>query len=348
MTTRRRFLHLASGVAGGALLGAPAFSQSRREVRIGGDRARVVDMHAHCVFPEVGPLVEGTRFARQFAEFQLLGPQRLASLDERGIDVQVLSVNGYWWYEADRSLASRIVTLHDEQLARWCADYPDRFTALSSVALQYPELAAEQLEHAVTELGLRGASIGGHANGESPSLPKFDPFWGKAEDLGVPVFMHPTNADYLVSGEQWGPRADLGNIIGNPLESTIFLSRMIFDGTLDRFPGLSLCVAHGGGYLPSYLGRSEVACDVRAGADCANRKKPSEYLRSQVTVDSMVFSEEGLRHLVAEVGASQVVYGSDMPFNWPDTIDLIADSAHLSDADKVAILGGNLSRLLRL
>ncbi|MCZ6586217.1 MAG: amidohydrolase family protein, partial [Gammaproteobacteria bacterium] len=117
--------------------------------------------------------------------------------------------------------------------------------------------------------------------------------------------------------------------------------------TLDRFPGLKICAAHGGGYLPSYLGRTEVAC-ARNNANCRNEKRPSDYLKDQIMVDSMVFSEEGLRHLVAEVGASQVVYGSDMPYTWPDTIDLIVDSPSLSDAQKEAILGGNLIRLLKI
>ncbi len=90
-----------------------------------------------------------------------------------------------------------------------------------------------------------------------------------------------------------GGRGDLGNIIGNPLETTYFLTNMIFDGTLDRFPNLKICGAHSGGYLPSYLGRTEVACEFRANADCANRKLPSEYLRDQILIDSMIFSEEG-------------------------------------------------------
>lgn len=335
----------------GVLLAADsgfALAQTRRAIEIGGRKATIIDLHAHCLIPEVDALISNTEFARPFPPFQLLGPARLAAMDERRIDVQVLSMNVYWWYGADRELATRVVRLHDEKLAEWCNMHPDRFVALSSVALQFPDLAARQLEYAVKELGLRGASVGGHVRGESLSLPKYDPFWAKAEELEVPVFMHPLNADYLIPDDKWGPRADLGNIIGNPLESTIFLTRMIFDGALDRFPGLTVCVAHGGGYLPSYLGRTEVACDIRPGADCLNRKPPSEYLRKQIVVDSMVFSEEGLRHLVAEVGASQVVYGSDLPFNWPDTIDLIANSSYLNDEEKVAVLGGNLQRLLRL
>ncbi|HEY8520189.1 MAG TPA: amidohydrolase family protein [Gammaproteobacteria bacterium] len=331
-------------------LGAAPFAAAqgaRKEVRVGGRRVRVVDVHAHCVFPRVSEL-PGARSVTAVPAELALGPHRLDAMDERGIDVQVLSINQYWWYSAERDLAQRIVALHDESLAEWCAMHPDRFVALSSVALQYPDLAAQQLERAVNELGLRGASIGGHVNGESPSLQKYDPFWAKAEELGVPVFMHPNNAQNLVREGALDGRGNLGNIVGNPLETTVFLTRMIFDGTLDRFPRLKLCAAHGGGYLPSYLGRTEVACAVRADADCANRRQPSEYLRDQVLVDSMVFSSEGLRHLVAETGATQVVYGSDIPYFWPDTIDVIVNALFLSDADKEAILGGNLIRLLRI
>ena len=104
----------------------------------------------------------------------------------------------------------------------------------------------------------------------------------------------------------------------------------------------------GGGYLPSYLGRTEVACDVRGEANCANKKRPSEYMKSQILADSMVFTDEGLRHLVAEMGASQVVYGTDLPFSWPDTLDLILNASYLCNAEKEAILGGNLLKLLRI
>ncbi len=127
-----------------------------------------------------------------------------------------------------------------------------------------------------------------------------------------------------------------------------FLSRLIFDGVFDRFPNLKVCAAHAGGYLPSYLGRSEVACDVRNNANCANKRKPSEILRSQVIVDTMVFSEEGLRHLIAEMGVGQVVYGTDVPLNWPVTVDLVLHAKFLSDADKIAVLSGNLQKLLRI
>jgi aminocarboxymuconate-semialdehyde decarboxylase len=180
--------------------------------------------------------------------------------------------------------------------------------------------------------------VGGHVNGESLSLPKYDPFWAKVQELGVPVFMHPGGADNVLKENAWeGSRGDLGNIIGNPLETTIFLTRLMFDGTFDKFPNLKIVAAHGGGYLPSYMGRTEVACEVRANAGCLNKKKPSVYFKDQIIVDS----------LVDEVGPTQVVYGTDIPLLWPDTIDNVL-AAKIPDDQKEMILGGNLAKLLKL
>jgi len=352
MVNRRAFLTTVGKAAAGTLLlsrGFDAVAQSgRKEVFVGGRRMTVVDIHAHCLFQEVRPVIEGTPLANAPLQDNLvLGPHRIEALDARGIDIAALSVNRFWWYEAPLEQAREIVRINDEGLTEWCNAHSDRFVPLSSPALQFPELAAEQLDYAVKELGHRGASILGHARGEAPTTEKYDPFWAKLEELGVPVFMHPDGSRNIIQpGVLDGP-GGLGNVIGNPLETTLFLSRLIFDGVLDRFPGLKVVAAHGGGYLPSYLGRSEVACG-RNNANCVNVKNPREYLRDQIMIDSMVFNEEGLRHLVAVSGASQVVYGSDMPFAWPDTIDLIAESPSLSDADKQAILGGNLIELLKL
>ena len=352
MPDRRDFLKTVGG-ASGALVLAPfgrALGQAaRREVFVGTQRATTVDIHAHCVFPEVADVLRDSAFAGTgFSGAQTLGPNRLQVMNERGIDYQALSINRYWWYGADRDLAAEIVRVHDEGLGAWVNEHPDRFVALTSPALQFPELAAEQLEYAVNELGHRGASVGGSCNGENLSDPRFDPFWAKAEELGAPIFMHPGNASNLIRDGALDGRGDLGNIIGNPLETAHFLTRLMFDGTLDKFPGLKVVGAHGGGYLPSYLGRTEVACEVRGSADCLSTRQPSDYLRDQILVDSMVFSHEGLRHLVAELGASQVVYGTDVPFNWPETLDLILEASYLSDAEKIAIVGGNLMELLRI
>lgn len=361
---RRAFFRTMAGTAAGLVLtdralagaGVARYQTSpakRREVFVGSRRVKVVDVHCHCVIPEVAEVVKGTPLAEAAGgggggRGNVLGPQRLEVMDRQGVDVQALSINAYWWYAADLDLARRVVQVQNEGLARWVAAHPDRFVALASVALQHPDLAAEQLEHAVSKLGLRGVSIGGHVKGQDVSLPKFDPFWAKAAELGVLVLMHPQGGDNVVREGSLGGRGDLGNIIGNPLETTVFLSRLIFDGTLDKFPGLKICGPHAGGYLPSYLGRTDVACDVRSNANCANKRRPRDYFKREIFIDTMVFSEEGLRHLVAEVGVSQIMYGTDVPFNWPVTVDLVLNAPSLSDADKEAILGGNAAKLLRI
>jgi aminocarboxymuconate-semialdehyde decarboxylase len=334
---------------GGARQLAPSNGPvTRREVKIADRRVRVIDIHAHATVDDVKPVVANTEFERQ-AGGRSLDIERIYEMDKRGIDVQALSINGYWWYAVKhRGLADKIVRAADDGLAAWCKQHPDRFVAMTSPSMQFPDLAATQLEHAVKDLGHRAASVGGHVNRESLSLPKYEPFWAKAQELGVPVFMHPGSAENVLKEDAWeGSRGDLRNIIGNPLETTIFLTRLMFDGTLDKFPNLKIVAAHGGGYLPSYMGRTEVACEVRANAGCLNKKKPSAYFKDQIIVDAMVFSPEGIRHLVEEVGPTQVVYGTDIPLLWPDAIDDIL-AAKISDDDKEMILGGNLTKLLKL
>jgi len=351
---RRQFLRLATAAAAGvyAMTRDTLAMQTpppRRQVTIGGRRVRVIDGHAHCIIP-VQHITTGTPLEKMGggAGNNLLGPARLQIMDQQGVDVQALTINNFWWYAADADLARKICLAQNEGLAKWVAAHPDRFVAMASVALQHPELAAEQLEDGVKRLGLRGASIGCHVNGEDLSLPKFDPFWAQAAALGVPVFTHPGGAENIVKEGALRGRGELGNIIGNPLETTYLLSRLIFDGTFDKFPALRVVGAHAGGYLPSYFGRTEAACEFRGNAKCANTKKPSEYLKSQIVIDTMVFSDEGLRHLVAEAGVGQIIYGTDVPFNWPVTVDLVLNAKHLSDVEKEAILSTNLRKLLRI
>jgi aminocarboxymuconate-semialdehyde decarboxylase len=262
------------------------------------------------------------------------------------IDMEVLSINPFW-YRKDRDLASQIVKVQNEKLAELCASRPDRFAAFASLALQFPDLAVQQLDDAVKKQGLRGAAIGGSVAGDDFSNPKFHPVWAKAEELGAVLFIHPQSTPELAKrfqGNGW-----LSNLIGNPLDTTIALQHLIFEGTLDRFPGLKVLAAHGGGYLPSYAARSDHACFVspqNCNPDIKLKKKPSEYL-NQLHFDALVFSPEALRHLVAQVGASQIMLGTDHPIPWEEhPVDHIFATKTLSDAEKVAILGGNAARLL--
>jgi aminocarboxymuconate-semialdehyde decarboxylase len=358
MTTRRAFIKEAAGTMAGIVFtgcslldAAPARAQAksagrRREVVVGGRRVKVIDVHAHCVIPEARVL-QGLPVDNQIGPgIEEVGARRIREMDEQGIDMEALSINPAW-YRAERDLAAQVVRIQNEKLAEICATYPDRFVAYASLALQYPDLAVQQLVEGVKKLGLRGAAIGASVAGADFSDPKFHPVWAKAEELGVLLFIHPQSTPELnnrFKGNGW-----LSNTIGNPLDTTIALSRLIFEGTLDRFPGLRICAAHGGGYLPSYAPRSDNSCRVNP-AQCnpgiALKKKPTEYLRG-LYFDSLIFTPEALRHLAAEVGSSQIVLGTDHPIPWQDKgVDHILGTPSLSDAEKVAILGGTAARLL--
>src|SRR5258705_8767719 len=362
---RRDFVKTVAGAAAGAVVGGHFAGNlldagqgpagGRRRAMIGGRRVTVVDVHAHTFVPEVWDLVKDTPLAanarNNLTGAIALGPgtaTRLQYMDKEGIDYQAINVNA-WGYSADRALARDLIKLQNEKLSQWCAAHPDRFVGMATVALQHPDLAADQLDEAVKKLGLRGAAIGGSVEGQELSDRKFDPFWAKAEELGVLLFMHPQGAPGTTQNMRLEGKGGLGNTIGNPLETTVFLSHLIFEGTLDRLPGLKICAAHAGGYLPSFIGRSDALCGRAGGADCqALKRKPSEDFRSQIYIDTMIFHEEGLRHLIAEVGVSHMVYGTDYPFDWPIGIDFCLNAPFLSNPDKEAILGGNLIKLLHI
>ena len=370
MNSRRDFVRNVAGVTAGMAIGGGGLAAGfrvmqaqgaapprRREVSIGGRRVKVVDIHAHTFVPEVWDLVKDTPLAAAAKNNLMgaiaLGPgdaARLQYMDKEGIDYQAINVNA-WGYAADRALARDLIQLQNEKIAAAVAKRPDRFVGMATLSLQHPDLAADQLDVAVKKLGLRGAAIGGSVEGQELSDRKFDPFWAKAEELGVMLFMHPQAAPGTTTNPRFQGKGGLGNVIGNPLETTVFLSHLIFEGTLDRFPGLKICGAHAGGYLASYSGRSDAGCGRagNTGADClALKKKPSEYFRSELYIDTMIFHEEGLRHLVAEVGVDHIFYGTDYPFDWPVGIDFVLKASFLSNAEKEAILGGTLVKLLRI
>jgi aminocarboxymuconate-semialdehyde decarboxylase len=336
-------LTITADTSGGGGAAGPAVR--KREVAVGGQRVRVIDVHCHCVIPEAHTLLGLSPSGQRGPGIDEVGQRRIREMDEQGIDIEAISINPAW-YRAERDLAVEVVRIQNERLAEYCATYPDRFVAFASVALQFPDLAVEQLEHAVKHLGLRGAAVGGSVAGEEFANPKFHPFWAKAEELGVLIFIHPQSTPELsgrFAGNGW-----LSNTIGNPLDTTIALSHLIFEGTLDRFPNLKICSAHGGGYLPSYAPRSDnslrVAPDMDTGVKL--QKHPTEYLR-QMYYDTLVFTSEALRHLAAEVGVSQLVLGTDHPIPWqPDSVNHILNAEGFSDEERVAMLGGTAAKLL--
>jgi aminocarboxymuconate-semialdehyde decarboxylase len=327
-----------------------------------------IDLHAHTLVPKVEALVAGTpqkaaepaAMAATMGEasvshnntsmLPIAGPrltrieQRLADMDAMGVDVQVLSPSPtqyYYWAEAD--LAHEIVRVQNEAIAELCGRHPDRLAGLGTLALQHPALAVEQLERAVRDLGLKGVEISTSVNGLELDHPSLRPFWAKAEALGALIFIHPF-------GSTLGTRTAthyLVNTIGQPLETTIALSHLIFGGVLDAYPTLKIVAAHGGGYLPTYAGRSDHAHSVRPEAAVHTRRPPSDYLR-RIWFDCLVYDPLTLRHLVDRVGASQVVAGTDYPFDMGhyDVHALIDATPGLSEDERASILGGNASALI--
>ena len=363
MNTRRNFLKTGAAIAGGLVFcgcgllhraHAQGGTRQTLPVSVGGKKVKTIDVHTHCHFHEAGALLGADAAKLQIppvngAEEAFIAiDKRLAAMDAQAIDMEVLSINPFW-YDRDRDLAAQIVKIQNEKLAELCASKPDRFAAFASLTLQAPDLAVQELETAVKKQGLKGAAIGDRVNGVEFSDSRFHPVWDKAEELGVPLFIHPQGLPELskrMEGNGW-----LANTIANPLGTTIALSHLIFEGTFDRHPGLKVIAAHGGGYLPSYADRSDHACLVGpkgCNGEIKLKKQPSEYLK-QIYFDSLIFSPEAIRHLVAQVGAGQIVIGSDYPYPWEmHPVDPILATASLSDDEKADILGRTAAKLFNV
>ena len=327
-----------------------------RPVVVNGKRMLTIDVHAHTEVADVWPLIEGHK---ALAGENPYDPNplsratdvsvRIADMDATGIDMQALSISvGQYFHWAERDLAAKIIQLQNEKLAEVCALHPDRFVALGAVSLQHPDLAASQLEYAVKKLGHRGVMITGSIDGLEIADSQFNPFWAKAEELDVIVFLHPRG--FQEGGKRFQGNGRLGNIIGNPLETTVALSHLIFEGTLDRYLGLKLVAAHGGGFLPAYIGRSD-HCHSTDDRGCRGeeQKKPSDYLQ-QIYFDSLVYNTQNLKHLIHEAGVSQLVLGTDYPYGMENrnAVAHVLSVPGLNDQEREAILGGTLSRLLKL
>jgi aminocarboxymuconate-semialdehyde decarboxylase len=322
-----------------------------------------VDVHAHALVSAANELVAGhpghaeqqARDARWFGEaaaavnrgqLSRVGPLltdvdlRFAAMDEARVDVQVVAPMPFYHPWTDGILAERVFGVTNEGIAALAGAHPDRLVGLGTIALHHPELAVRQLDACVGELGLRGVQIGTVAGERELDHPSLANFWARAEELGALVLVHPWGCTL---GERLADYY-LANTVGNPTETTVALSRLIFSGLLDRHPGLDLCSVHGGGYLPYYLGRSDHAWHERPDAHgCA--QPPSSYLR-RIWFDSLVYSGAGLRALVDSVGPDRVLLGSDYPFDMgvTDPVDRL-EAAGLDAATVAAIAGGNAARI---
>ncbi|HUK58993.1 MAG TPA: amidohydrolase family protein [Stellaceae bacterium] len=330
-----------------------------------GPKHFTVDIHCHVETPEASDLVSGVahppenaiafsneasrevnRKQQESIRVAITSVEaRLQHMDRTGIDIQAVSTSpGQYYYWTEPELGRQTARLINENIARIVADHPDRFVGLATVPLQAPELAVGELEHAVKELGMRGVEICTNVNGTELSHERFRRFFAKAEELGILIFMHPSG---FTQGQRLSDHYFI-NVIGNPLDSTVAVHHLIFDGVLERYPGLKIVVAHGGGYLPAYSGRIDHAHGARTDCRRVISKKPTSYLK-KLYFDTIVFTHHQLEYLAQQYGADHIMLGTDYPYDMalPKAVRFV-ESADLAEREKVAILGGNAARLLKI
>lgn len=324
----------------------------------------VVDIHCHLNVPAADGIVQvnypgpppginefscAKTLEVNRAQFGTIGAtlngveQRIKDMDRLGIDVQAMSPNpGQYFYFTDADIGLHAAKLVNDGIAQAVEANPDRFVGMGTVPLQNVPMAIAEMKRCVRELNLRGIEISSNVNGKDLHSEEFRPFFAAAEALGVLLFIHPlgfTQANRMT--EYY-----FNNLIGNPLESTLAVGHLIFGGVLDRYPGLKICVAHGGGYIPGYWGRMDHGW--RARADCSEHCQhlPSSYLR-KLWFDTLVFDKDQLDSLVRTQGADRLCLGSDYPFDMaePNPVEF---HQHLCDGDKAKIMGLNAADLLGL
>lgn len=309
----------------------------------------VIDAHAHIVTPSVGsPDTGWTWMGRpvrrsETGRLVLSDPSarpagfllthegsaegveaRLAEMDALGVDIQVVSLLPSLWTYESNDRAVDLARGTNDDLASIVAGHPDRFRAFAHLPLGQPDAAVAELERAMTVPGIVGAALGTNLNGIGWDEPALFPVLAAADRLGALLFFHPTAVRFPPPDLR---RHHLGNLIGNPSETTLTIAQLIFGGVLERLPGLRTVFAHGGGYAAFAIGRFDHGYRERPEARAAIPHPPSTYLR-RMSFDSLVHDDSALRHLIATVGADRVVLGTDYP-------------ADMGPADPVAAITGS-------
>jgi aminocarboxymuconate-semialdehyde decarboxylase len=272
--------------------------------------------------------------------------KRLADLDSMGIDLQVVCPPpAQCYYTVPLDIAVQATRALNDGVAEYVAGRPDRLLGLGSVPLADANEAARELERCMTALRLKGVEVLTNVAGNELSDLAYAPFWAKAEALGALVLLHPNG---FTEGGRLS-RFYFNNVIGNPLETTIALHYLIFDGVLERHPNLKLFAVHGGGYLGGYPGRIDHAWGARSDCHAGLPRPPTEYLK-RVFVDTVVFTPHQLAELVRVFGPDHVLMGTDYPFDMAeyDPIGHIAGVDGFDAATIAALAGGNAKRLLGL
>jgi aminocarboxymuconate-semialdehyde decarboxylase len=369
-TDQHRHHRMALAPRGGrAKAGRPRRAASTRVVRDRKGRSLRVDIHCHYLNKDAASKVAhlnpaqhepSVRFANALTrEVNVKQVQdraaklstievRLADMDRMGIDIQAVSPapqQTYYW--TDPGLGVELSRMVNDRLAEIVAKWPDRFVGLGTVPLQNVDLAVAELERCVKQLGLRGVEINPSVNGMDLTDPRLnlEKFFVKARELDIVIFMHPVG---FTHGERLMDHY-FNNVIGNPLETTVATSHLIFDGVMERNPGLKIVLPHAGGFLAHYWARMDHAWRARPDCRTVIRKAPSRYLE-KFYFDTITFDSEMLRNLVDRYGPEQVLLGTDYPYDMGEEnpVGLINSVPRLTGAEKEKIMGGNAARLLKI
>ena len=340
-------------------------ASGQRKVARKGKRSLTVDIHCHVHTPAADDLLKDRITQDVDPLFKFAGERtravnlqqaidihdritriepRLRAMDAMGIDVQAISVAPpQYFYWAEPEAARDAARLINDNIASIARAHPDRFVGLGHLPMQNPEFAVAELERCARELGMRGVELCTNVNGKELAEPEFEPVFARLEALGMVVFLHPGG---FTQGERLREHY-LNNVIGNPLESTIAVSHLIFGGVLERHAKLKIVVAHGGGFVGSYPFRMDHAWRARADCRVHIKKKPTDYLR-RLYFDTILFDPRALGHLVDLWGVDHLLLGTDYPYDMGhyDPLGAIGAVKKLKAAERDAIAGGNAARLL--
>jgi aminocarboxymuconate-semialdehyde decarboxylase len=268
---------------------------------------------------------------------------RLADMDRLGIDVQAVSPSpGQYFYFTDPETGRQAIRTVNDGIAAAVAKHPGRFVGMGGVPLQNVDMAIAEMRRCHGALGFRGIEINSNVRGKDLHAQELRPFFAAAQDLGLLLFIHPLGFTHAQRMSEYY----FNNLIGNPLEASLAIGHLIFGGVLDQFPGLRICVAHGGGYVPGYWGRMDHGW--RARPDCSEHcaHLPSSYLR-RLWLDTLVFDKDQLDSLVRTHGADKLCLGTDYPFDMSEA-DPVGFHGRLEEHAKAQVLGLNAAELLGL
>jgi aminocarboxymuconate-semialdehyde decarboxylase len=269
--------------------------------------------------------------------------RRFKDMDAAEVDVHLLSVAPQTWlYGQEAAVGVAASAIQNDEIARHIKEHPERFSGIATLPMQAPDKAAEELRRAMRKLGLHGAMIGSNIGGKNLDDPSFEPLWAAAEDLDAFMMIHPGN----VAGADRLRSYYLGNLIGNPLDTTIAGACLIFGGVLERHPKLNFIMSHGGGFIPYQGGRWVHGWEVRPEPKVHMKHSPAPYL-DRFLYDTILHAQAPLEFLISSVGANRVFLGSDYPYDM-GTGECVRQvrAANISAADRDIILGGHAAKIL--